>query len=98
MVVWHRKFDGKTVVAAAIMLAMAFHLLTTDSADGKKDEDVKNDRYLLLDPRVIANIHNAQFTLEVTGVTGMSAPLLSMSTERQSSRGYPSTIVPPMAN
>lgn len=34
------------------MLAMAFHLLTTDSADGKKDEDVKNDRYLLLDPRL----------------------------------------------
>ncbi|MDE0043589.1 MAG: hypothetical protein OXT74_16235, partial [Candidatus Poribacteria bacterium] len=59
------KFDGISAIAAAIMLAMAFHLFATDSADGKKDEDVKNDRYLLLDPRVIANVHNAQFTLEV---------------------------------
>ncbi|MDE0300533.1 MAG: hypothetical protein OXN17_18005 [Candidatus Poribacteria bacterium] len=65
MVVWHKKFDGKTAVAAAIMLAMAFHLLTTDSADGKKDEDVKNDRYLLLDPRVVAAAQNAQLTLGV---------------------------------
>lgn len=91
---WHRKFDGTTAVAAAIMLAMAFHLLTTDSADGKKDEDVKKDRYLLLDPRVIANVRNAQLTLEVTG---MSAPRLLMSTERHSSRANPSTIVSPMA-
>ena len=76
------------------MLAMAFHLLTTDSADGKKDVDVKNDRYLMLDPCVIANVRNAQLTLEVTG---MSVPRLLMDRERQSSRGNPSTIVSPTA-
>lgn len=95
MDVWHRKFDGKTAVAAAIMLAMAFHLLTTDSADGKKNVGVSKNRYLMLDPRVIANVHNAQFTLEVTG---MSAPRLLMGRERQSLRANPSTIVSPMAN
>ena len=76
------------------MLAMAFHLLTTDSADVKKDEDVKKDRYLLLDPRVIANVRNAQLTLEVTG---MCAPRLLIGRERQSLRATPSTIASPTA-
>ena len=94
MVVWHRKFDGKTAVAAAIMLATAFHDLLRDSAHGKKDADVSKNRYLMLDPRVIANVHNAQFTLEVTG---MSAPRLLMGRERQSLRASPSTIASPIA-
>ena len=76
------------------MLAMAFHLLTTDSADGKKDVDVKNDRYLMLDPCVIANVRNAQLTLEVAG---MSAPRLLIGRERQSLRATPSAIASPTA-
>lgn len=77
------------------MLVALICSLLTDSAFGMKDEDVKKDSYLLLDFRVIATAHNTQLTL---GVAGLSAPLLSMSTERQSSRGYPSTIVSPVAN
>ena len=76
------------------MLAVVFQSFWADSTHGKKDEDVKKDRYLLLDPRVIANVHNAQFTLEVTG---MSAPRLLMGRERQSLRVNPSTIASPIA-
>ena len=59
------KFDGKTAVAATIMLTMAIYSLSTNSAHGKKDEDVKKERYLLLDSRVVANTQNAHLTLGV---------------------------------
>ena len=59
------KFYGKTAVTATIMLTMAIYSLSTDGAHGKKDEDVKKERYLLLDSRVVANTQNAQLTLGV---------------------------------
>ena len=65
MVVWHKKFDGKTAVIATVILAVTICRLPADSARGKKDEDVKKDRYLLLDSRVVASIHNAQLILGV---------------------------------
>ena len=89
-----REYDGKTAVAAAIMLATAFHDLLRGSGRGKKDADVSKNRYLMLDPRVIANVRNAQLTLEVAG---MSAPRLLIGRERQSLRATPSTIASPTA-
>ena len=65
MVVWHKKFDGKTAVIATVILAVTICRLPADSARGKKDEDVTKDRYLLLDSRVVASIHNAQLILGV---------------------------------
>lgn len=81
------EFISKTGLAGAIMLATAFHSFSADRTHGKKD------RHLLLYPRVIANVRNAQLALEVTG---MSAPRLLTDKERQSSTASPSTAVSPM--
>ena len=59
------RFDGKTAAAVTVVLTMAIYSLSTDGAHGKKDEDVKKERYLLLDSRVVANTQNAQLTLGV---------------------------------
>ena len=59
------RFDGKTAAAVTVVLPMAIYSLSTNSAHGKKDEDVKKERYLLLDSRVVANTQNAQLTLGV---------------------------------
>ena len=63
MDVWHKKFDGNTAVIATVILAVTICSLPADSAHGKEDRGIKRDNYLLLDTRIIANVHNAKLTL-----------------------------------
>ena len=57
------KFGGKSALVATVILAVTICILPADSAHGSKDRDMKRDKYLMLDSRVIANVRNAQLTL-----------------------------------